>query len=132
MSALTFANQLIARDEGLHTDFAVELFKRLKYKPSQMIVHRLVAQAVELEREFTLEALNVSLVNMTSDLMIQYIEFVADRLLKQLGYQILYGSSNPFPFMELQSMRVTTNFFENKVGEYALAPSGSISFNSTF
>ena len=132
LDALTFANQLIARDEGLHTDFAVELFKLLKNKPSQPLVHKLVADAVELERQFTLDALNVSLINMNSSLMIQYIEFVADRLLIQLEYQPLFGSTNPFSFMELQSMRVTTNFFESKVAEYALAPQGLVGFDSEF
>lgn len=132
LDALTFANQLIARDEGLHTEFAVELFKLLKSKPSQNIVHKLVSEAVDLERQFTIDALKVSLVNMNSSLMIQYIEFVADRLLQQLGYQTMYGKSNPFSFMELQSMRVTTNFFESKVAEYALAPEGSVKFDSEF
>ena len=132
LDALTFANQLIARDEGLHTEFAVELFKLLKNKPSQTIIHKLVSDAVELERQFTMDALKVSLINMNSSLMIQYIEFVADRLLLQLGYQTMYGKSNPFSFMELQSMRVTTNFFESKVAEYALAPKGSVEFDSEF
>lgn len=132
LDALTFANQLIARDEGLHTEFAVELFKLLKNKPSQAIVHKLISDAVELEHQFTMDALKVSLINMNASLMIQYIEFVADRLLLQLGYQVLYGKCNPFSFMELQSMRVTTNFFESKVAEYALAPKGQLDFESEF
>jgi ribonucleotide reductase beta subunit family protein with ferritin-like domain len=132
LDALTYSNQLISRDEGLHTDFAVALFSRLVNKPSEALVHSIIDDAVKLESEFTRDALDVTLINMSSDKMNQYIQFAADRLLSQLSYNPLYHSKNPFPFMEMQSMRVTTNFFESKVAEYALAPDGDVSMNAAF
>jgi ribonucleoside-diphosphate reductase beta chain len=132
LEALTFSNQLISRDEGLHTAFAIALFHRLLHKPSEALVHEIVSSAVKNETVFTLEALQVSLIGMTSESMSQHIQFVADRLLRQLGYATLYNVSDPFSFMEAQSLRVTTNFFEGKVAEYALAPEGNFAIDADF
>lgn len=132
LEALTFSNQLIARDEGLHTAFAVALFHRLRNKPTAALVHEIVSSAVEIETIFTLGALQVSLIGMTAESMSQHIRFVADRLLRQLGYATLYNVSDPFSFMEAQSLRVTTNFFEGKVAEYALAPEGHFAIDAAF
>tara|TARA_A100001015_G_C15018476_1_gene726739 strand:- start:1389 stop:2387 length:999 start_codon:yes stop_codon:yes gene_type:complete len=132
LEALTFSNQLISRDEGLHTEFAVALFHELENKPSEGVVHEVVRSAVDLEREFTCDALEIELIQMNKESMQQYIEFVADRLLNQLGYTKIYNASNPYPWMELQSLRVSTNFFENKVSEYSLAPNGEISLDCEF
>lgn len=121
MPGLTFSNELISRDEGLHTDFACHLYSLLERKLSQSLVHRIVGEAVELEREFCCEALSVSLVGMNADLMAQYIEFVADRLLIALGYEKLYNVSNPFDWMDMISLQGKTNFFERRVGEYQRA-----------
>lgn len=132
LEALTFSNQLIARDEGLHTDFAVALFHRLQNKPAEGIVHEIVAAAVEVETAFTLDAIQVSLIGMTSSAMSQHIKYIADRLLRQLGYAPLFGVDDPFSFMQAQSMRITTNFFEGKVAEYALAPDGRFAVDAVF
>lgn len=132
LEALTFSNQLIARDEALHTEFAVMLFHRLQSKPSEEAVREIVTQAVALEECFVSDVLQVALIGMSAELMSQYIRFVADRLLTQLGYPKIYNATCPFPFMEKQSMRVTSNFFENKVAEYALPPQGSFDVNSVF
>jgi ribonucleoside-diphosphate reductase subunit M2 len=121
MPGLTFSNELISRDEALHTEFAVLLFNKLQRKPSKKRVTEIVQEAVEIEAEFICEALPCRLVGMNSALMKQYIEFVADRLLVQLGCDKVYNSGNPFEFMELISMEGKTNFFEKRVGEYALA-----------
>lgn len=121
MPGLTFSNELISRDEALHTEFAVLLFNKLQRKPSKKRVTDIVQEAVEIEAEFICEALPCRLVGMNSALMKQYIEFVADRLLVQLGCDKVYNSGNPFEFMELISMEGKTNFFEKRVGEYALA-----------
>lgn len=118
MPGLTFANELIIRDEGLHTDFACLLYKYIKNKPSQETVYAQITEAVLIEQEFLTEALPVKLIGMNADLMKQYIEFVADRLLIALGYPKIYNAENPFDFMELISMQGKTNFFEKKVGEY--------------
>ena len=132
LEALTFSNQLIARDDGLHTDFSVMLFHRLQVKPRDAEVRAIVVRAVELEDEFTSDVLNVSLVGISAEAMRQYIRFVADRLLVQLGYAKQYDVRCPFTFMEKQSMRVTTNFFENKVAEYALPTEGSFCVDASF
>jgi len=121
MPGLTFSNELISRDEGLHTDFACLLFQHLEDKPSQQTVHELIGEAVEYEKEFISEALPVSLIGMNADQMKQYIEFVADRLLMELGYRPLYNSTNPFDWMELISLQGKTNFFEKRVAEYQKA-----------
>ncbi|MEE8340513.1 MAG: ribonucleotide-diphosphate reductase subunit beta [Candidatus Neomarinimicrobiota bacterium] len=121
MPGLTFSNELISRDEGMHTDLAVLLFGKLNEKISEERVHNIVGDAVDIEREFICEALPCKLVGMNSALMGQYIEFVADRLLVQLGYSKKYESSNPFDFMEMISLDGKTNFFEKRVGDYSLS-----------
>lgn len=121
MPGLTFSNELISRDEGLHTDFACLLYKYVVNKPSEETVIKLISEAVEYEQEFISEALPVSLIGMNSDMMKQYIEFVADRLIIELGYQPIYNAENPFDWMELISLQGKTNFFEKRVAEYQKA-----------
>jgi ribonucleoside-diphosphate reductase subunit M2 len=121
MPGLTFSNELIARDEGLHTDFACLLYQHLRSRLPQADAHALVAEAVALEAEFACEALSVALVGMNAALMGEYIQFVADRLLVALGYDKLYGAANPFDWMEQISLQGKTNFFERRVGEYQKA-----------
>jgi ribonucleoside-diphosphate reductase beta chain len=118
MPGLTFSNELISRDEGLHCDFACLLYKQLQNKLSQEQVHAIIGNAVEIEKEFVSDALPVKLIGMNADLMCQYIEFVADRLLMSLGYAKLYNATNPFDFMEMISLQGKTNFFEKRVAEY--------------
>jgi len=119
MPGLTFSNELISRDEGLHTLFAVALYHTLSIPLSESERTEIIKEAVEIEKEFIVDALPCSLIGMNSKLMIQYIEFVADRLAVQLGCQKIYHSSNPFDFMELISLEGKTNFFEKKVSEYS-------------
>ncbi|KAJ3135216.1 Ribonucleotide-diphosphate reductase (RNR), small subunit [Physocladia obscura] len=121
MPGLTFSNELISRDEGLHTDFACLLFSLLQNKPAEETVRQIITEAVELEQEFLVDALPVKLIGMNAELMSQYIEFVADRLLVSLGLSKTYNSENPFDFMDLISLQGKTNFFEKKVGEYQKA-----------
>jgi ribonucleotide reductase beta subunit family protein with ferritin-like domain len=121
MPGLTFSNELISRDEGLHTDFACLLYRYIQDKPSQDKVIALIREAVEFEQEFITEALPVSLIGMNSDLMAEYVEFVADRLLGEIGMEPIYGSKNPFDWMELISLQGKTNFFEKRVSEYQKA-----------
>ena len=121
MPGLTFSNELISRDEGMHTDFAVLLFSKLINKPKKSKIHDIFKEAVEIEKEFICEALPCRLIGMNQVLMSQYIEFVADRLVVQLGYPKIYNSSNPFDFMEMISLQGKTNFFEKRVGDYSLA-----------
>jgi ribonucleotide reductase beta subunit family protein with ferritin-like domain len=121
MPGLTFSNELISRDEALHTEFAVLLYNKMAKPVQKSRVQDIVKEAVDIETEFICEALPCRLIGMNSKLMIQYIEFVADRLLLQLGCEKLYNSSNPFDFMELISIEGKTNFFEKRVSEYALA-----------
>ncbi|KAL3644049.1 hypothetical protein CASFOL_011981 [Castilleja foliolosa] len=121
MPGLTFSNELISRDEGLHCDFACLLYSLLKVKLSEEKVKGLVAEAVEIEREFVCDALPCALVGMNGDLMSRYIDFVADRLLNALGYGKLYNAQNPFDWMELISLQGKTNFFEKRVGDYQKA-----------
>jgi ribonucleoside-diphosphate reductase beta chain len=122
MPGLSFSNQLISRDEGLHCDFACLLYnKYLTNKLSQERVHEIIIDAVNIEQEFVTEALPVSLIGMNAELMNQYIEFVADRLLLELGYEKYYNAINPFDFMEMISLQGKTNFFENRVAEYQKA-----------
>ncbi|KAG2374410.1 hypothetical protein C9374_010694 [Naegleria lovaniensis] len=122
MPGLTFSNELISRDEGLHTDFACLLYSMLKYtKLPQKVIHSLVSEAVEIEKEFIRESLPVDLIGMNSRLMQQYIEFVADRLLVSIGYDKIYMVQNPFDWMNMISVSGKTNFFEKRVGEYAKA-----------
>lgn len=118
MPGLTFSNELISRDEGLHTDFACLMFKHLVQKPSRELVLQIIQDAVAIEQEFLTDALPVRLLGMNCELMSQYIEFVADRLLVDLIGQKHYNTKNPFNFMEMISLEGKTNFFEKKVGEY--------------
>ncbi|MFI5217880.1 MAG: ribonucleoside-diphosphate reductase small subunit [Bacteroidia bacterium] len=118
MPGLSFSNELISRDEGLHCDFACLLYGMLKTKLSQEQVHSIIKDAVACEHEFVTDALPVSLIGMNAKLMCQYIEFVADRLLASLGYSKIYNSLNPFDFMEMISLQGKTNFFEKRVSEY--------------
>jgi len=121
MPGLTFSNELIARDEGMHTDFAVLLFNKLVNKPDDTVIYDLIKDAVRIEKEFICEALSCKLIGMNSKLMSQYIEFVADRLLVQLGFNKVWNTGNPFDFMEMISLQGKTNFFEARVGEYSLS-----------
>ena len=118
MPGLTFSNELISRDEGLHPQFAVALYHTLEPRPSALI-HTIIKEAVVLEKEFICNALPCSLIGMNSKMMSQYIEFVADRLAVQLGTQKIYGTQNPFDFMDLISLEGKTNFFEKKVSDYS-------------
>jgi len=124
MPGLTFSNELISRDEGLHCDFACLLYSMLSNKLSEKEIYAIVDDAVKIECEFITSALPVELIGMNSTLMKQYIQFVADRLLVALGCQRLYKVTNPFEFMELLSLQGKTNFFEKRVGEYAKANIG--------
>jgi len=121
MPGLTFSNELISRDEGLHAEFACLLYGMLQHKLPDDVVHDIIRSAVEVERRFICEALSCDLIGMNSELMTRYIEFVADRLLAALGHSKLYGASNPFDWMELISLQGKTNFFEKRVGEYQKA-----------
>jgi ribonucleoside-diphosphate reductase beta chain len=110
--------ELISRDEGMHCEFACLLYRMLENKLSQEAATAIITDAVEIEKEFVSEALPVSLIGMNAKLMGQYIEFVADRWLGELGYDKVYGASNPFDFMEMISLQGKTNFFEKRVGDY--------------
>ena len=121
MPGLTFSNELISRDEGMHTDFAVLLFSKLEKKPKKSKILDILKDAVKIEKEFICEALPCKLIGMNAKLMSEYIEFVADRLLVQLGCNKHYKTSNPFDFMEMISMEGKTNFFEKRVGDYSLS-----------
>jgi len=122
MPGLTFSNELISRDEGLHCDFACLLYtKHLINKLSKKTVETIIRDAVEIEKEFVTDALPVNLIGMNAKLMTQYIEFVADRLLVELGNEKIYHAMNPFDFMEMISLQGKTNFFEKRVGEYQKA-----------
>lgn len=118
MPGLTFSNELISRDEGLHCDFACLLYSMLETKLSREQVTSVITDAVAIEQEFVTDALPVSLIGMNAKMMSQYIEFVADRLLVSLGYPKVYNSQNPFDFMEMISLQGKTNFFEKRVAEY--------------
>jgi ribonucleoside-diphosphate reductase beta chain len=133
MPGLSFSNELISRDEGLHCDFACLLYtKHLIQKLPKEQVQGIITDAVEIEKEFILEALPVKLIGMNSDLMSQYIEFVADRLLLELGNEKVYNVNNPFDFMEMISIQGKTNFFEKRVGEYQKAGVLAGKENQTF
>jgi len=121
MPGLTFSNELISRDEGLHAEFACMIYNMMEHRLPEDVVHNIVRGAVEAERHFICEALSCDLIGMNSELMTKYIEFVADRLLTALGHSKLFGSSNPFDWMELISLQGKTNFFEKRVGEYQKA-----------
>ncbi len=134
MPGLSFSNELISRDEGMHCDFACHLYNAhiVNKLPQQRIVE-IISNAVEIEKEFVTDALPVRLIGMNADLMNQYIEFVADRLLVELGCPRIYNANNPFDFMEMISLQGKTNFFEKRVGEYqkaAVANSNTIAGNT--
>ena len=125
LPGLTFSNELISRDEGLHTQFAVALFHTLDTKPSEETICQVIKEAVSLEKEFICDALCCSLIGMNAKMMSQYIEFVADRLAVQLGCKKIYGTPNPFDFMDLISLEGKTNFFEKKVSDYSRVSSNA-------
>jgi len=139
MPGLTFSNELISRDEGLHCEFACMLYKMLGSRLSKQEATQIITDAVEIEKEFVTDALPVNLIGMNAKLMSQYIEFVADRWLAELGYDKVYGATNPFDFMEMISLQGKTNFFEKRVGDYqksgvlnATADSKSFSLDEDF
>jgi len=121
MPGLTFSNELISRDEALHTEFAVLLYNKLEKKLSKKKIQEIISEAVEIEKVFICDALPCRLIGMNSMLMGQYVEFVGDRLAVQLGIDKIYNSPNPFDFMEMISLERKTNFFESRVSDYSLA-----------
>lgn len=120
LQGLTFSNELISRDEALHTEFAVLLYSKLENKLSFIKIKQIIMQMVDIECEFICDAIPCRMIGMNADGMVEYIKFVADRLSMQLGYEKIYDTKNPFSFMELISLQSKTNFFENRVSEYAL------------
>jgi ribonucleoside-diphosphate reductase subunit M2 len=131
MPGLTFSNELISRDEALHCEFAILLYSKLLKKIDRVRIHEIIKEAVEIETEFICSALPCKLIGMNSDLMTQYIKFVADRLSVQLGYPKIYNVTNCFDWMELISLEGKTNMFERKISEYSLSNKAGIddSFN---
>jgi ribonucleoside-diphosphate reductase beta chain len=121
MNGLTCSNELISRDEALHTEFAVLIYSYIENKLTQEEVYTIIKDAVEIEKEFIIDSIPCKLIGMNSTMMAEYIEFVADRLLVQLGYDKVYNATNPFSFMEMISMEGKTNFFERRVTEYSKA-----------
>lgn len=121
LPGLCFSNELISRDEALHTEFGIALYSKLKQKLSTQSVHSIIKSAVEIETEFICEALPCRLIGMNSDIMTKYIQFVADRVCVQLGTPKIWNTPNPCPFMEVISIQRKSNFFETRVSEYALA-----------
>merc|ERR1712216_1003816 len=121
MPGLTFSNELISRDEGLHCDFACLLYSLMNKKLDKSVVLEIVQDAVEIEKEFVCDSLPVGLIGMNAEMMKDYIDFCADRLLVELGLEKVYNTQNPFEFMELISLQGKTNFFEKRVGEYQKA-----------
>merc|ERR1712083_22862 len=121
MPGLTFSNELISRDEGLHAEFACVLYGKLEHQLPEDVAHDIIRGAVQVERRFITEALSCDLIGMNNELMTRYIESVADRLLTALGHSKLFHASNPFDWMELISLQGKTNFFEKRVGEYQKA-----------
>lgn len=121
MAGLTFSNELISRDEGMHTDFACLLFSYLEQRPSKKAVQDVITEAVQIEQEFLTDALPSALLGINAKIMKQYIEFVADHLLLSLGNEKFYKATNPFNFMENISLTGKTNFFEKRIGDYQKA-----------
>ena len=134
LPGLCFSNELISRDEGLHQEFAIELISMLNNPPSAEVIHSIVNEAVDIEKNFITDALPCKLIGMDNTKMSQYIEFVADRLLKQLNSSPIWGTKNPFDFMENISLDGKTNFFEKRVGEYGKMEDmgGAIDFEEDF
>jgi ribonucleotide reductase beta subunit family protein with ferritin-like domain len=124
MPGLCFSNELISRDEGMHVEFAVLLYSMIETKLPEETVHSIMREAVEVEKNFIIESIPCSMLGMNKDLMSTYIEFVADRLLSQLGYTKLWNVNNPFPFMERISLETKSNFFESRVSQYSKANVG--------
>jgi ribonucleoside-diphosphate reductase beta chain len=129
---LTFSNELISRDEGLHCDFACLLYTMLKNRLPESAVYRIIEDAVKIECEFVTSALPVELIGMNSAAMREYIKFCADRLIVALGHSKLYKVANPFDFMDMISLQGKTNFFEKRVGEYSKAGVGGKVEDQTF
>ncbi len=121
MPGLTFSNELISKDEGMHCEHAILLYSKIEHKLDESVVHQIFKEAVIIEKEFITESIPCAMIGMNANLMKEYIEFVSDRLLIQLGYSKLWNVENPFPWMELISLRPKSNFFELKVGEYQKA-----------
>ena len=121
MPGLTFSNELISRDEGLHTDFACLMYSLLKNKLPYQTIKDIMMDAVSIEKEFIIDSIPCRMIGMNSDMMTQYIEFVADRIVVQLGYPKIYNTKNPLDFMEMISLEGKTNFFEKRVAEYSKA-----------
>tara|TARA_B100001094_G_scaffold323860_1_gene375491 strand:+ start:1 stop:981 length:981 start_codon:yes stop_codon:yes gene_type:complete len=119
MPGLCHSNELISRDEGLHTEFAVLMYNNLRQKPSKEVIIEIISDAVKIEKEFITESLSCELIGMNKDLMSQHIEYIADRLLLMFGLDKIYNSENPFDWMEMISVQGKTNFFEKRVGEYS-------------
>ncbi len=133
MPGLCFSNELISRDEGLHLQFALELFQMLKNKPSEDTVHDIVKESVEIEKSFIIDSLPCKLIGMNADRMSEYIEYVADRLLKQAGFNKIWNTQNPFDFMENISLDGKTNFFEKRVGDYGkIQETTDVTFDDEF
>ena len=136
MPGLTFSNELISRDEALHTDFAVLLYSMIENKLTRLELVKIIWEAVEIEKEFITESIQCNLIGMNSKLMAEYIEYVADRLVVQLGYDKIYNTQNPFDFMELISYQGKSNFFEKRVSEYTKAnimtTNNEVSFDCNF
>jgi len=132
LPGLTSSNEFISRDEGVHTDFACLLYSKLVNRLSKTKAHKLIREAVKIEKEFITEAIPCSMIGMNSKMMGQYIEFVSDRLLVQLGYPKTYETANPFGFMERISLEGKDNFFEKKVSTYALAGVGKTAEQMSF
>ena len=121
MPGLTSSNELISRDEGMHTDFAVAIYSLLENKLDFTTIKEIIMEAVEIEKEFIIDSIPCKMIGMNSDLMSEYIEFVADRLIVQLGYKKIFNANNPFEFMEMCSLDGKTNFFEKRVMDYSKA-----------
>ena len=119
MPGLCFSNELISRDEGLHTEFAILMYSMLNDKPDEDTVKSIIKEAVSIEKEFITESLSCELIGMNKELMSQYIEYIADRLLLMFQLGKVYHSENPFDWMEMISVQGKTNFFEKRVGEYS-------------
>ncbi len=132
MPGLTTSNEFISRDEGLHTEFACLLYSYLQHKLSKTKAHKMIREAVKCEKEFITDALPCSLIGMNAKMMSQYLEFVADRLLVQLGYPKIWNATNPFPFMERICLEGKDNFFEKRVTNYSKSGVGKSAEAMTF
>ena len=132
MPGLCHSNELISRDEGMHTEFAVLMYSYLKEKPSKEIIENIIKEAVSIEKEFITESLSCRLIGMNDTLMSEYIEYVADRLLLMFGLDKVYKTNNPFDWMEMISVQGKTNFFEKRVGEYSNVANPEMESNHVF